>query len=173
MQYRFTLRERGPTPRGMARRLNDCAREAGAQMGTFWWTQFRPKHFTREGAREYGYAKRRGEGAGTKSKEWWTSYTGKKQRKFHHTLPLVWSGQSRTLAGIRDVRATATRNRTRVRVVIHAPALNWRNPVTAIDLRDEMTRVSASEAEALTGVFERDVTRRLNAITDTTQTTIG
>lgn len=165
MEVRFTIKERGPTPRGMIGKFNDCSRKAGTAMGVAWWSRFRPKHFTHEGAREYGYAKRRGEGAGRGTKEWWQSYTGRKQRVYHHTLPLVWSGASRELAKTGDIRCTATRSMTRVYVRIRAPALKFINPVTHIDLAEEMTTISDRERVELLKVYEDVLAACIKAIT--------
>lgn len=50
-----------------------------------WKLNFAPKHFTRAGAQEYGYANRA------------KGYMIRKARKMKHQTPLVWTGTLRTM----------------------------------------------------------------------------
>jgi hypothetical protein len=161
--YVITITERGATPRILKSELNRVTRACLEQVANYWHRHFRAKHFTAAGAREYGYAKRRGEELGQGSKAFWHSYTGRKLRKYGHKRPLVLSGVSEALTLMRDVRVTGKR----ARVVLHAPALNFRNPYSQINMREEMMRVSEAEARTLTGrageVFEALVGRAQDA----------
>lgn len=147
---------------GIAKRKLPPMLKAGfARCGKFWHGTYREKHFTKRGAREYGYTPRKGErGSG---RGFHSSYTARKLREKGHTLPLVWSGESRSYTRVRDVRATSTR----VRVVMRAPKLNYRHPASQINMRDEMTRVSIAERNELIRVFDRDLDRRTNSMRDT------
>ncbi len=146
--YEVALKSTGPTPKLLRRELNNCHRDAAANMGEFWHERFRAKHFTNAGATEYGYTPRQGE-RGRPSGKFRSSYTGRKLTKFGHTRPLVYTGESERRTRQLDVRATAKRGEARVRVVLHAPALNFRYSGSPIDMRYEMTTVSQRESEAI------------------------
>ena len=155
------IRYRGPVPGSMnltQREFNDLVREAWLQTGEYWHSQFAAKHFTHEGAQEYGYAPRSGDAGTPAADDFWTSYTGRKQYKFGHTLPLVLTGELRqcTLTFHR-VEATATTNRSRCRVVLPmSQKANFRNPHSdpRLDMREELTRISEPEAVELVAVHE-------------------
>lgn len=136
------------------REYGKATKEAFVAAGRLWHQKFRPKHFTKAGAREYRYAPRT------------RSYTARKFREFGHRLPLVWSGETRNLARNRKIKATAKM----MRVIINAPTLNrlgkGKNSVD-IDMRDEMTRVSTRERRAMVNLFARVFDRRLKASSTT------
>lgn len=134
--------EVGPTPGIWKREHNRLMRESFEQAGAFYHVQFMHKHFTRAGAKEYGYKPRAGEQAGIGSRRFFRSYSGRKLREKGHQRPLVWSGASETLARIRDVRANSRRGR----IVQHARGLNRKNPNSEIDMAREVRTVSRSEA---------------------------
>jgi hypothetical protein len=81
--------------------------DAWAKVGEYWHQTILPKHFTREGDREYGYAPRT------------RAYMIRKARKFGHQDPLVFSGElKREAFRICDVRNTSKG----AKVVLHVPA---------------------------------------------------
>jgi hypothetical protein len=156
----MTVKWTGPIP-GVtlkARELNAIKRAGYEKIGLLWHRTMRPKHFTQAGAKEYGYTPRSGEDAARGSKSFRQSYTGRKWRTKGHTFPLMWSGMSRQLSRIRDVRATSKG----VRIVIRAPALNFRNPHTKINMREEMTRVSIKERDQLIRELDRQMDLEMN-----------
>lgn len=132
------------------KKWREMAKEAYATMGRFWFEHFRAKHFTKEGAAEYGYLPRKGEESGGGGK-FWQSYTGRKQKEMGHTLPLVWSGESRDRS--RMARITASANG--VRISMNIPAFNWQNPNSKIHMRKEMETVSTAEARTLREVGQK------------------
>lgn len=150
---------RGAVPSRMRSVLRAANKAAFLEIGELWHKVMRPKHFTEEGARKYGYQKRKGEGESGRA--FWRSYTGRKMRKFGHTRPLEWSGLSKTLTAMRDVRATSTG----ARVVMRANALNFRNPHSTINMRDELTRITPDEGELLIRKFDGRLHRIMNADT--------
>lgn len=162
---KITIKEIQPTPRGMKRELGRCLKAMWADMGVMWHREFRPKHFTAAGAREYGYQPRSGERGSRGSKAFKSSYTGRKLRQKGHTLPLVWSGLSRTFTRMRDVRSTSKG----ARVVMNPPALNLRPKGGTIDMRDELTRISIRERHGLTARGNVMLPRQLNAIRGVSQ----
>lgn len=128
------ITERGPTP-GQSREVWNAAQKAAwlsdAQM---WVANFRAKHFTAAGAAEYKYARRT------------AKYEADKQRRFGHTRPLEYTGESRQ----RTTNAAASSTSRRGTVRMNAPALNFRNPKGAANPRLELTTISQREAELLT-----------------------
>lgn len=152
--------EVGATPRRMSREMGRIQRESLEQVGIYWHQNFRAKHFKPSGAKEYGYTKRKGEGLPSQSKEFRRSYMGRKLRQRGHQKPLTWSGETEQRTQIRDVRAT----RNKVRIVIHAPALNFRSAGSQINMREEMTTVSPAEQQVLTDVFQEEMQKRLDAL---------
>lgn len=161
----FQVRTRGPVPGVMKRELNKIFKFAYLRCGLRWHRKFRPKHFTEAGAREYRYKPRKGEKLRRDSKRFRRSYTGRKLRKWGHTLPLVWSGTSRQRSRIPRIKATSKG----VRVIINAPALNFRPKGGRIDMRSEMTHVSARERDELVRLFDKTVDQKLKQIRRTTR----
>lgn len=153
--------ERGPVPKAMRKEIDKVLRAAWFATGSLWHSEMSARHFTREGARAYGYSPRSGESGNPSDKGFRRSYTGRKLRTRGHTLPLVWTGLSRSLARIRDVRATPKGCR-----VILPVGFNRRNPHSKVNMRDEVTKVLPDEERRLAAFFEKVVDRNLNAAED-------
>jgi len=148
--------------------------EAWTIVGERWHRELRPKHFTTAGAREYGYSPRKGDTGNAGSKGFWRSYTGRKQRTFGHTRPLVWSGELEQLSRARRIEARAFTTRSRVRVIMPlASKANWRNPHSQIDMRAELTTVSPGEGEELVALHNASMHERLNRHIGKETTTIN
>lgn len=149
-----------PKPSEISRRLRGefgrAKKGAFLTMGAYWHQHFRKRHFATVAYREYDYAPRKGDELPFGSREFWRSYVGRKLRKMGHRLPLVYSGASRTLAKIRDVRATSKGGR----IMIHAPTLNLRPKGGRINLREEMARISPREWQKMLRVCGRELNRR-------------
>ncbi len=158
---KFTLEPPGPPPGLTKSDYNAACAVAFAEMGTLWHTRYLPEHFTHAGARKYHYTPRQGQGP-MGGKRYGQSYTGRKERYYSHTLPLVYTGTSRTRALIQKIRA----NSRGVRVVIDAPALNFIPKGGRISLRDEVTRIADDEWQAMERAFEvrlnEEVQRRID-----------
>lgn len=167
--YEIRLTEQGATPKMAARELNNINRDAAQEMGHHWHREFRPKHFTHAGATEYGYTPRAGERGSSSKVKFARSYTGRKLKKFGHTNPLVYSGLSRDLTRIPNIRSTATRGNATCRVRMNAPRLNMRNPTTKINLREELSRISSGESKQLADVARRTIQDRFAAIRSRSQ----
>lgn len=145
------LHETGLTPRRYLAERNRIHKEMWRSLGEHWHRYQRPKHFTKAGAQEYGYAPRSGDPGRTHPKGFHRSYQGRKLRRFGHTLPLVYTGLSRNLTRVRDVRPTSKG----VRVIMRAPALNLRPKGGRINMRNELINISRRDARALVSVGER------------------
>jgi len=166
MPIKFTVREKGPTPRHIVRAERGIRKRTWATLAEDWFRDFRPKHFTVRGAREYGYKKRKGEGLSGKAFR--RSYTGQKLKRKGHTYPLVWSGvsQRRSQMG----RITATSKRARVSMSI--PAFNFRHPASDINMREEMETISRREEIELEATANQRVQAELDQINAKSQKTI-
>lgn len=134
-------------PKIPKRIINTFARDSLRALGVHWHEKMRPKHFTKAGAREYGYEKRKGEGS--TGRGFWKSYTGRKQKKFGHQRPLEWSGESKQRTEHREITATAKR----VRVYLRAPAFNFQNRHSNIKMAEEMRTISGPEQRQLSQMF--------------------
>jgi hypothetical protein len=153
--------------------LKGILKEAWFDPGKQWHQELRPKHFTKQGGGEYAYAPRAGE-PGNERKNFWTSYTGRKQKRFGHTLPLVYSGDSSgdsLLVRSRVARIENSPNGVKV-ILSGANKANWHNPKSNIDMRAELTRISDLEVAELTNVLEDSLIAKLHRF-DVTVTTAG
>lgn len=162
----------GATPRMLLRdaRGRFTAGSPGAKLlkasffkiGVHWHREFLPEHFKNSAMSRYpdAYRPRKGERGNPHPRGFEKSYTGRKLRRFGHTRPLVYTGESRRLANIRDVRATMKGNR----VVIHARTLNRKNKHSQINMREEATVINAAEERVLAGVFDTTLQRGIDVL---------
>lgn len=108
----------GGMGRAVAQLHREAAKGAYAAAGEDYHRELRPKRFTREHAAEAGYKPRAGEHLVWGSKEFWKSYTGRKLKKYGHTLPLVFSGRTRDRAKMATI--TSTSNRGQIKYAVNA-----------------------------------------------------
>ncbi len=156
-----------------AAQMKELILESWTLVGEDWHRRLRPKHFTTAGAREYGYKPRKGEAGNADSKSFWRSYTGRKQKKYGHTRPLVWSGELEQLSRARRIEARAFSTRSKVRVIMpQAQKANFRNPHSQINMREELTTVSDAEVVEIAELHNQSMNERLNRHTGTQTTTI-
>lgn len=157
----------GATPGIVKKKLNEALRRAWLQVGIRWHRWMLPKHFTRAGAREYGYAPRSGESGNATAKGFRLSYTGKKLKAKGHTLPLVWTGISRVLADRRDITATSKG------VKIKLPGqFARRGRYSKIDMVREITAVSPGDVRVITETMNDLVAKELRSITTVERKTL-
>jgi len=174
MSIEVKITEQGPTPRLMMRQKNQVHREAATDLAHFWHDQYVRKHFTQAGASEYGYAPRKGQPGNPHPKGFKRSYTGRKLALKNHTRPLVWSGASYllVLASRNNVTATATKGQATARLRLNAPALNFKNPRSRIDMRTELTTISPREASEMSVRAGEYLQQRYAALRDSETTTV-
>lgn len=86
----------GTTMRNFVKDRDEILEETGVN----WHKKSLPKHFTDQGAREYGYAKRS------------ERYQRYKARKFNHSLPLVYTGRLRSAAAAMAVVKASNKRMT-------------------------------------------------------------
>lgn len=132
--------------------VNGCIRKALHAVGVRWRRLYLAKHFTKGGAREYGYKPRQGESNPKKP----GTYSYYKLKQFKHVLPLVYTGELKKLAlyGERRVIAKATSSAAYVRVVFPRKA----NFVIA-DLRKVSQRELVDLQKFLVDQLEREFKR--------------
>lgn len=129
---------------------NEALRRVFAAVGTEWHQEYYERHFTHAGAEQYGYYKRKGELASPGSKEFRRSYTGKKLKRFGHTLPLRYTSTAYQLGKVAIVRSNSRGGK-----VILPRAFNWQHPKSRIVMRDEITKVLPAEADHLRQLADR------------------
>jgi len=117
-------------------------------LGEYWFREFRPKHFTTAGGREYAYTPRS------------RIYSRIKAAVTHQTKPLVFSGTSERQT--RMARITASGHH--VRVTLPSSTLGRIIPKSKVDMAKEMTTVSGNEYRALVRLFDRRVEAGLKAL---------
>lgn len=145
----FQIRDRGPTPRGMRKAMNAATAAAWAEAGTHFHEHMRFARFTHAHATKAGYAKRS------------AKYEREKLRKYRHTYPLEYSGDTRRRT-ITEFRVVANSKGVHVRYP-GARKFNFRNPASSINMAEEFTRILPEEATVLAGVFDKALDRKLNA----------
>ena len=154
------------------REWNTITREAWYTVGDKFHKTFVKKHFTKAGAREYGYTPRKGEEFGRKTKARRKSYIGKKKADYGHELPLVFTGHTRDAARRANIKAYAMRKGSGVRVIMNLPTLNFRPKGGKIDMRDEMLRISDRERAWVAALLGNLLDKKIKAIRRTTTTVI-
>ncbi len=148
------------------REFNNIKREAWIRIGKYWARHFRPLHFTAAGAQKYAYNPRKGQTGNphysAKGRvNFWSSYSGRKQKSKRHQLPLVFTGESRAATRSYRVEATATSTQSKCRVVMRAPNLSYRHPASKIDMPAELTRITPGEFSLMMSLYARIINRKL------------
>jgi hypothetical protein len=111
----------------------------------------RDERFTKEHGRKAGYAKRKGEESGLDTKAFFRSYTGRKLRKWHHTNPLQWSGETRR--NVRHANIYTTSKGARV-AYAGARKLNFRPRGGSINMAQEFRKLLPDEIDRLAREFD-------------------
>lgn len=145
----ITIRERGVAPRNMRRAFGRFQAQAWQETAEYFHEHLRDLRFTEEHGRKAGYTPRKGEGESGKA--YWRSYMGRKRRKFGHSRPLEWSGETRRSVATASV--TTTRNQAKISYP-GGRKLNFRHPKSDVRMSDEFRRILPSEAAVLGRVFD-------------------
>ena len=162
---KIQIKYSGGVPGGIgvpAKEFHAYRREAWLACAELWHAKFRPKHFTKAGAKEYGYQPRAGEGLSGKA--YWRSYTGRKQRRLGQANPMVYSGKSRERTERKMFRAVSRGAKSACQIRIGAPTLSYRRQVgkkQTPDMDKEMTTVTDREFAALVYVHDQTMNRLL------------
>jgi len=138
----IVVKERGATPRNLRKAYTAGSKTSWATAGKWYHANRRDLRFTTSHARKAGYAPRRGEEPGLSQREFWSSYTGIKQRKWGHRRPLEFSGETRRL--VRAVSVSSTSKSVRLGYA-GARKFNFRNPHSQVQMADEFRRLTPDE----------------------------
>lgn len=114
-----------------------------ARMAAEWHKKYRRVHFTQRAYTKYNYTPR--------SKR----YNRLKKKHLGHTLPLVRTGTSRNLSESKTVFATHRGSRVTMPIRI----FNRRPKNSAVNMRDEFTRVINDEQNDLEQIAVRQIER--------------
>jgi hypothetical protein len=116
--------------------------------GKFFHLNLRDKRFTKEHAMKAGYTLRKGEASGAGTKNFFRSYTGRKLKKFGHTRPLEFTGETR--AAVRTASISSTSNGGKVSYP-GAKKFNYKNPFSnpTMNLNLEFRKVLPDEADLI------------------------
>jgi len=156
MLDRVTIKERGAVPRGMRKVHNQASKKAWYATARRFHVEHRDDRFTKSHARKANYKKRSGERPGQSP----VGYTARKKRKFGHTRPLEFSGETRR--AVRSANIVATSKGGRVKYA-GARKLNFRNPHSDIDMAAEFRRLIPEEIEDMAKHYDDILDRELNA----------
>lgn len=161
MMGAILIEYKGAVPSSISRSEfnREILKPSWSMTGEYFHRKMLPLRFTKRGGKMLNYAPRRGEEAGGSFQDFRRSYTARKRRKFGHTKPLVYTGESESLAKIRDIRATSKG----VRIVNHARGLNRKHPKSKVVMRDEVRRLADHEGVELTRFLGGQVERQLKA----------
>jgi hypothetical protein len=144
---KYTIKDRGATPRGMRKAMNASTKQSWFDAGLFFHDQLRDKRFTHAHATKAGYADRS------------RNYERRKLKQKGHTNPLQYSGTTRR--AIRTASITSTSKTASVRYP-GARVFNFRNPKSQANMVVEFTTVLADEANQIAQVFDKSLDRKLN-----------
>lgn len=154
----------GPVPSKFRKAWTVEAKAAWDETARVWHRRYRDKRFTHEGAREYKFTRRSGMNLrGANRKRYKRTYSGRKESKFGHTLPNVWSGLSRRLA-----KQIVTRPKSKgVRIPL-AMTARYPIPNSQINQLREYRAVSEREQTFLTKDHDRRINKRLKSFRQST-----
>ncbi len=159
MTVKTKIKKKGAVPGNLPRREynREIQQPALESVGIEFHRKFMHIRFTERAKRLLRYTPRK------------RSYQAAKRRSKGHNDPLVWTGESRGIARLRDVRATSKRTRVKV----HAKKLNFRHPNSQINMADEVTRVADSEFRYLTEHMAKEVEANLGKYRKQTTTKVS
>jgi len=169
MEIKTTITYRGAIAAFGTRAINDVLRQAFMAAGQHWGRHFLMKHFTRAGAREYGYEPRKGENARPGSKRF-KRIAGPEEKRMGQILPLVYSGQLRRAAAYYRVTAAATSKRVYTTVTL--PQAHGFNRLDE-KYRGDISRISDAELKVLTELINARIASGLNDLDATRTVRIG
>lgn len=150
----YQIRDRGPTPRGMKKIINQEMKASWFETGVHFHATMSDNRFTHAHATEAGYGRRS------------RNYELKKLKTHGHTYPLEFTGETRRLVRTANITSTSKGGRVAYR---GARKFNFRNPKSQINMVEEFSRVTRSEADELTRFYDADLDKRLNSYTGDNQ----
>lgn len=149
---KFTIRERGPAPRGFAKIINQAKRESWEQTAAHFHDEMRDDRFTQAHATKAGYGQRK------------RRYTWRKFKEEGHTRPLEKTGETReAVRRYGTLKAVSTNTSSQVRIAYPgARKFNFRHPKSQINMAIEFSTITQDEADKLARVFDNELDKRIN-----------
>lgn len=150
----YSIRDRGPTPRGMRKAFNQASKPAWHTTGVHFHTTMADDRFTQRHAVAAGYAPRK------------KRYNFRKFKAKGHTRPLEYSGEARRAAKAATISSTSGMVRVRYP---GTRVFNFRHPKSEVNMVKEFTTVLPGEANELAAVYDRDLDGRLKQSNESNQ----
>ncbi len=152
--FQLSIRDRGKTPRGMRRAFREASKRAWYDTAMMFHTHLRDLRFTEAHARAAGYIRRKGELLPRGSKAYRRSYTGIKERRFGHTRPLEFTGQTRQNVKMVNITSTSNGGKAAYR---GASKFSFRPPKSQIQMSEEFKRLLPEEMEQLAQFYDQQL----------------
>jgi hypothetical protein len=149
------------------RGVNNVVRDAFGQAGDFWAQNFLPRHFFPAASGEYGYAKRKGEGARPGSKLF-ARTAGPAEKAAGEIRPLVYRGDLQRGARTYRVQAVATTKKCSATIFLpRCQGANRRGRnAKHIDMARELTTISEKEKGLLVFLLNEEIDKGLQQLQD-------
>ena len=160
MDIDFTITQKGLIAVHDWKPLKDVIEKAFLAAGLYWGRNFLGKHFTKAGAREYGYEPRKGERARPGGKRF-ARIAGPAEKRAGEILPLVHGGSLRD--DTRRYRVTAVATQKEIRVRVKFPGAKGLN-LLARKYRRDIRRVSDAEIGVLVELINRELHQGLQGL---------
>lgn len=152
-----TIKTRGAVPSEIRKAYTKGSKRAWAETAKKFHTDLRDKRFSEEHARTARYKKRT------------EKYLEAKQRKFGHTRPLEWSGETRR--AVKTARITSTSSRGKA-AYAGARKLNFRSGPNAPNMAKEFRHLTSADKKYLAKDYDANLNRELNADQTTSTRTL-
>ena len=158
------FKERGPTPRRLAKTMNRHKKSTWHDLGVEFHTAYRLERFTEEHARAARYARRS------------RAYVSRKRASSRlggglgQAAPLVYSGESKRASRVARISETSKG------VKVRYPGLrkfNLRNPKGNARPSEEFHRVLGREARDLAKFYDSKLEQRINSDTNASTDTVA
>lgn len=161
------------------KQINAVVRNSWLVVGRHWHDNIAPRHFEKGAAKKYGYKTRSGGAAGKGTKVYKRGYVARTIRQYkqhdiisREYIPLVKTGKSKIdLLARRRVIATATRNKSKVRITMSAGKFNFTSS-RGIRMADEVRVVTRDENKEMSKMHDKEVAKGFGKIRTKTTTTI-
>lgn len=140
------------SPEATAKELKKSVKEELIKIIEFWHKKYLPRHFTTAGGRDYKYQPR--------SKK----YMIRKARRFHHQLPLVYTGDLKRMLS-RTIKITTTSKGAKGSLMGPQYLYAYRKDYNQPDKAAEVTVTLPKEVNIFAKLLDRKITRRLNKVT--------
>ena len=153
------VKEVGATPRRLAKAMTDAQKTSWNDTGVVYHSERRDLRFTDDHARKARYGPRQGERLPRNSREYFISYTGRKERLHGHTRKMEFSGQTRR--EVSQVRISVTSKGARLSYA-GARKLNLRGRGQRVRPNEEFRRFTRDDEQVLIKAKDSSLEKELN-----------